>query len=86
MTKYRVLVKSNDGNTYASKLINDQNWAYEIARIILLPCLTKNEYNLLDFYFGRCSEKVTNTYNIVWIDKVEEMIEVLGGGNPHTNP
>ena len=86
MVKYRVLVTSKDGSTYASKLINDQNWAYEIARIILLPCLTKNEYNLLDFYFGRCSEKVTNTYSIVWIDKVEEMIEVLGGGNPHTNP
>lgn len=86
MVKYRVLVTSKDGSTYASKLINDQNWAYEIARIILLPCLTKNEYNLLDFYFGRCSEKVTNTYYIVWIDKVEEMIEVLGGGNPHTNP
>ena len=85
MTKYRILVKLRDnGMTYASRLIDSKDWATRIARLVVGPYRTSSDYNMLDYYFKN-SDKITDPFECVWIDSVEEVISVKEGGEPQTD-
>ena len=85
MTKYRILVKLRDSKmTYASRLIDSKDWATRIARLIVNPYRTSSDYSTLEYYFGD-SDKITDPFDCVWIDRVEEVISVKEGGEPQTD-